>query len=286
MKLLLLTAVTMIAFAANSVLNRAAVDSGLIDPSGFALIRVISGALVLGMVLSVRRSGQAMQIFVRRRLVGALSLSAYLIGFSMAYVSLDAGLGALILFGTVQVTMFVVASLRGDQPAARQMIGAGIAFLGLLIALWPGGQVAATPTIGAAAMVFAGLGWAFYTLAGKAAKDPLAETAANFLCAVPFVALLMLGPQLDASFSGIFLAVLSGAVTSGLGYALWYAVLPQLKAQTAAVVQLSVPIIAIIGGAVLLGEAVALKVVLATVLVVCGIALAVTVSKSSQAGRS
>nr|WP_299280997.1 DMT family transporter [uncultured Tateyamaria sp.] len=282
MRLFLLTVLTMTAFAANSVLNRMAVDSGAIDPSSFAMIRTLSGALALCMVLTVRGGG--LPIFVRGRVLGATSLAAYMIGFSLAYVSLDAGLGALILFGTVQITMFGWSALRGSAPSTRQIIGASVAFLGLVIALWPG-EGAAGDAGGSVLMVIAGLGWAAYTLAGKGARDPVATTAANFVAALPLLVLLLLGAGLHAAPSGIALAILSGALTSGLGYALWYHVLPQFAGQTAAVVQLSVPIIAIAAGAVLLGESVTLAIGLAALLVLGGIALAV-MSPSVPADRS
>jgi drug/metabolite transporter (DMT)-like permease len=273
MRLIVLTCLTMIAFAANSVLNRLAVDSGSIDPSTFALIRVLAGALALCMVLSVRGGG--LPILARGRIAGAISLAAYMIGFSLAYVTLDAGLGALILFGTVQVTMFGWSAWRGVVPTRRQMLGAGVAFGGLLIALWPRGAVGGDVT-GAIFMVIAGIGWAAYSLAGKGAQDPLAATAANFVAALPLLLILLPLAGMNAAPSGIALAIVSGALTSGLGYALWYHVLPRLAGQTAAVVQLSVPVIAIAAGAVLLNEALSLVVSVSALLVLGGIALAVT----------
>ena len=282
MRLILLTCLTMIAFAANSVLNRVAVDSGSIDPSSFAMVRVVAGAVALCMILTVRGGG--LPLIDRSRVVGALSLSAYMIGFSLAYVSLDAGLGALILFGTVQVTMFGWAALRGSSPTLRQLGGASIAFTGLLIALWPKGDSSGDLT-GAVLMVGAGLGWAAYTLAGKDARDPLAATAANFVWTLPLLSLLLFGTGHYAAPSGIACAILSGAVTSGLGYALWYSILPRLAGQTAAVVQLSVPIIAIAGGALLLGERLSLSLALSAALVLGGVAVAVTASRA-PAGRN
>jgi len=282
MRLWTLTALAMVAFAANSLLNRVAVESGAIDPSSFAMVRVAAGALVLGMILTVRGGG--LPLLARGRGVGAVSLAAYMVGFSLAYVTLDAGLGALILFGTVQVSMFAWSALRGHAPNRRQILGAMVAFSGLLLALWPGdgpsGSIA-----GALFMVVAGLGWATYTLAGRGAQDPIAATAANFIAALPLLGVLLLGPDLFAAPSGLALAIISGAVTSGLGYALWYHVLPQLAPQTAAVVQLSVPVIAIAGGAALLGEQVGLDLLLAAVLVLGGIALAITGPKA-PVGRS
>ena len=282
MRLVLLTTLTMIAFAANSVLNRMAVDSGAIDPSSFAMIRVLAGAVALCMILTVRGGG--LPAFARGRIAGAVSLAAYMIGFSLAYVSLNAGLGALILFGTVQVVMFGWSAIRGAAPSPRQLGGAGVAFAGLILALWPGDGAGGDP-VGAALMVMAGIGWAIYTIAGKGSADPLASTAANFVIALPLLLILLLGTGLHAAPSGIALAITSGAVTSGLGYALWYHVLPQLRGQTAPVVQLSVPIIAILAGALLLGEAITLPIVIAAVLVLGGIALAVT-APAVRAGRN
>jgi len=279
MRLILLTCLTMVAFAANSILNRLAVEGGYIDPSSFAVVRVAAGAVVLSLLL--RLKGGVLPLWDRSRLVGAVSLSAYMIGFSLAYASLDAGLGALIMFGVVQVSMFAWGALRGGAPGARQVLGASVAFAGLVLVLWPSSSGAGTDVLGAALMVFAGLGWAAYTLVGRGAEDPLAATAANFVLAVPLVVLMLLGRELNISGIGLFLGVLSGAVTSGLGYSLWYSVLPRMVSSTAAVVQLSVPIIAIVGGALLLGESVSFLVLLAGALVIGGIALAVTAGKNA-----
>lgn len=284
MRLILLTCLTMVAFASNSILNRLAVDSGSIDASSFAVIRVLAGAVALCMILSVRGGG--LPVVAKGRAVGVISLSVYMVGFSLAYVTLDAGLGALILFGTVQVTMFGWGALCGAAPTLRQLTGASVAFAGLVYALWPhGGAGAAADLSGAMLMVLAGVGWAAYTLAGRGSRDPLAATAANFVVTLPVMLVLLVGASLHVAPSGIALAVLCGAVTSGLGYALWYLVLPQLAAQSAAVVQLSVPIIAIASGALLLGEAVGLDLLLSALLVLGGIAVAITAPKA-QADRS
>lgn len=282
MRVALATALTMIAFAANSILTRMAIEGGYIDPSGFAIVRVASGALVLGMIITVRGGG--LPLLRRNRIPGALSLAVYLVGFSLAYLTLDAGLGALILFGVVQITMFGHGALRGSTPTVRQVAGGGVAFLGLLIALWPGPGGAADPA-GAALMIFAGLGWAAYSIIGRSAADPLASTAANFLLCVPILLVLLTGTGLTFSAAGIALGVVCGGLTSGLGYALWYSVLPKFDGATAAVVQLSVPVIAIVAGALLLGETIGLTVVLATIMVVGGIGWSVT-ARSVQADRS
>jgi len=276
-----LIAITMVAFAANSILTRLAVDGGHIDPSGFALIRVLAGAVVLSMLITVR--GGSLPLFRRERLPGAISLTVYMIGFSLAYLTLDAGLGALILFGVVQITMFAHAALTGSAPTRRQIIGALAAFAGLLIVLWPGGG-AGTDMPGAVLMVCAGVGWASYTIAGKRASDPLAATSANFVLCLPLMVILLVGTGLNFGVVGIALGVLCGGLTSGLGYALWYTVLPRISGPTAAVVQLSVPVLALIAGAVFLGEALGPAILIATALVVGGIGWAVT-GQSAQAGH-
>lgn len=282
MRLAMLTVLTMFAFAANSLLTRMAIEGAHIDPSGFAIIRVLAGAVVLGMIMSVRGGG--LPLLRRNRVPGAISLTIYMIGFSLAYLTLDAGLGALILFGVVQISMFAHGAISAAAPTQRQLVGAAIAFAGLVIALWPGVDGAADP-IGAALMVLAGLGWAAYTIIGRGSSDPLAATSANFLLCLPLVLILLAGTGLNFSAVGIALGVLCGGLTSALGYALWYAVLPSLDGATAAIVQLSVPIIAILGGAVLLGETIGLIVILSASLVVGGIGWAVS-ARSLPTGRT
>ncbi|WP_127557546.1 DMT family transporter [Nioella ostreopsis] len=274
MRLALLTALTMLAFAANSILNRMALAGGDIDALGFAIIRVLSGAGMLVALVLVQRRGLPM--FQPGRLAGALSLCLYLLGFSIAYVQLDAGLGALILFGCVQITMFAGAILGGESVPPARWIGAGLAMAGLGWLVWPAGEVT-VPLTGTVFMALAGMGWGIYSLAGRKAGDPLAATAANFLWAAPVCLIIpiFLPVQMepvDVTTRGILLACLSGAVTSGLGYALWYSLLPQLKATVAGLVQLSAPVIAILGGVALLGEGLSLRLVLAAAIVLGGIA--------------
>ncbi len=274
MRLFLLTSLTMCAFAANSILNRLAIESGASDPAGFAVIRVLSGALMLAALVALRDS--SIPVFNRRRVVGAGSLSLYMIGFSVAYLTLDAGLGALILFGVVQITMFAIGALTGAAPTTRQILGATIALVGLAFVLWPAGAVQVDP-VGASLMTAAGVGWAIYSIAGRSEPDALSGTAANFIVALPVtgLAMLLLGSNWQMTALGYGLATLSGAVTSGLGYALWYRVLPQLTPAIAAIVQLSVPVIAIAAGVVLLAEAANLRLMLGAGFVLGGIALAV-----------
>lgn len=274
MRLALLTALTMLAFAANSILNRMALAEGDIDALGFALIRVVSGAVMLVALALIQRRGLPM--FRSGRVVGALSLSLYLLGFSIAYLRLDAGLGALILFGCVQITMFAGALLGGESVPPARWVGAGVALAGLGWLVWPAGELA-VPLAGTLFMAMAGVGWGLYSLVGRRAGDPLAATAANFLWAAPVCLLvpLVLPMQMEpvaATPMGIALAGLSGAVTSGLGYALWYSLLPQLKATVAGLVQLSAPVIALLGGVLLLGEGVTARLLLAAAIVLGGIA--------------
>lgn len=272
MRLVFLICLTMAAFAANSLLTRLAVNAGHIDPAGFALVRVLSGAVVLFTLVAVRNR-QALTLS-KQNLPGAISLLIYMIGFSLAYLTLDAGLGALILFGVVQIVMFAHAAVTQARANAQQIAGATIAFCGLLIVLWPGSG-AATDLKGALLMMGAGLGWAAYSIIGRGAQDPLAATMRSFVLCFPMLLVCFVGVSFSLSFTGGFLAILCGAVTSGLGYALWYTVLPRISGPTAAVVQLSVPIIALIAGALLLGEVLSVTILLAATLVVGGIGLAI-----------
>lgn len=268
MKLFALTTVAMIAFAANSVLNRLALADGAIDPASFAVIRVISGAVMLSLlVLASRRDFNMLR---GGRVWPVLALVAYLVGFSFAYVSLATGAGALILFGGVQVTMFAGALIARDIIPPTRWIGAALAFAGLAYLLWPSGD--APNAAGAVLMAIAAVGWGIYSLLGRGVKDPLAETAANFVLATPLCLLAFVGAGATlVTPSGIVLAVVSGALTSGLGYALWYAVIPALGASRAAVSQLTVPIIAAAGGAIFLSEGLTLRFVIAAGLVLGGV---------------
>jgi drug/metabolite transporter (DMT)-like permease len=270
MRLFLLTALTMLAFAANSVLNRWAVGPGHIGAVEFAVIRLVSGAAMLAALVLWQRGGLVWP-GLRGRGAGVLGLSAYLIGFSLAYRGLDAGTGALILFGMVQVTMFAGALWSREAVPGRRWAGAGLALGGLALIAAPG-AVGLGPV---ALMAAAGVGWGVYSLAGRGATDPLVATAWNFLLSVPLVLPIAVAAGLQGPDpTGVALAVVSGAVTSGMGYALWYAVLPRLGAARAAVAQLTVPVIAALGGAVLLAEAPGLRFWAAAVLVLGGVVLA------------
>lgn len=269
MRLFLLIALTMLAFAGNSVLNRMAVAAGDAGPSSFAALRLVAGAVMLLVLLALRDGRRLRPVLAP---AGALALAVYVVGFSLAYRWLDAGMGALILFGMVQVTMFGGALLRGEAVARLRYAGAALALTGLAVLVWPQGA-SAPDLMGAALMLGAGVGWGVYSLRGRSVTDPLADTAWNFALAVP-AGLLLFALLPDAMTArGAALAIVSGAVTSGLGYALWYRVLPQIAASTAALAQLTVPVIAQAGGGLLLAEPLSARFALAAVLVLGGIAL-------------
>ncbi|MAU52722.1 MAG: EamA family transporter [Roseovarius sp.] len=275
MRLFLLTALTMIAFAANSVLNRMALAGGGIDAMSFGTIRLIAGAVMLGALSLALRGG--VRLGGKGRIAGVAALLLYIYGFSTAYTVLDAGLGALILFGVVQITMFAGGLIAREAVPPRRALGAALAFAGLVWLLWPGAGPQVSLVHGLM-MAAAGLGWGIYSLAGRRSTDALQGTAANFLLAAPAglalgLALPSEGVRLGAE--GIALAVLSGAVTSGLGYALWYRILPDLPSSSAAVAQLTVPVIAMLGGVLLLGETLGLPLIGASLVVLGGVALSV-----------
>lgn len=277
MRAVFLCALVMVAFAANSVLNRAAVGAGHIGALDFALLRAVAGAAAL--VVLIRLRGGTVPLLAPHRILGGVMLSTYLIGFSLAYLALDAGLGALILFGAVQVTMFAGGLMLGERPPPRRWIGAGVALVGLALLVWPGAGAAA-PVWAMGAMGAAAVGWGVYSLIGRGSADPLGETGAAFAWATVFGFLAVLvqngGATVNtASGYGMALAVIAGAVTSGLGYALWYRVLPGIGASVAGLVQLSVPVIASIGGVAFLAESPSREMVLAGAVVLGGIALGV-----------
>ncbi|MFQ5437509.1 MAG: DMT family transporter [Paracoccaceae bacterium] len=273
MRVLILTTVVMFAFAANSVLTRLALAEAVIGPSAFALVRLAAGAGML--TLLVLRKQRRLAVVTEISIWSVLSLSAYVLGFSYAYVSLETGAGALILFGGVQVTMILGALIAGERPGIWRWIGAALAFGGLVYLLAPSAR--APDPFGAALMLVAAIGWGGYSLLGRRVARPLSATAANFLLSVPLglAAFVLLADSVPASPEGITLAMVSGAATSGLGYALWYAVLPRLAASMAAIAQLTVPIIASGGGILLLGESLSAQFVIASVLVLGGVGISI-----------
>ena len=271
MKLFFLVAVTMTAFAANSVLNRVGVATFGMDPFVFAIIRVAAGATMLAVLVTLR--GQSPFVDLPNRWRGALALTVYMIGFSWAYLSLGAGFGALILFGILQMMMFGWAVFKRQPVPVMRWVGAAFALVGLAVLLWPSGP-AMVPFAGTLAMIAATAGWAAYTILGQGVRDPLAVSAGNFILCLPLVALsLLLASGGVLSVGGVAAAIVAGAVTSGMGYALWYRVLPELPTTVAAVAQLSVPVIAVLAGVIFLAEPVSVRLIAAGVLVLGGIAV-------------
>lgn len=267
-----LTSIAMLAFAGNSLLCRLALGQGLIDAASFTTARVVSGAVLLG-ALAWRNERPVGSIALDWRTVAALA--AYMVCFSFAYLSLAAGTGALLLFGAVQLTMFAVALRVGERLSTRAWFGVALAVFGLGYLVAPG--VTAPEPAGALLMTAAGIAWGLYSLLGRGNANPLRATTLNFIGAVPVVAVVSILAlrSLHGTWEGLLLAATSGAVTSGLGYVVWYAALRHLTAARAATVQLSVPVIAALGGVTLLGEPVTLRLALASVLTLGGIALVV-----------
>jgi drug/metabolite transporter (DMT)-like permease len=263
-----LTVVAMLAFAANSLLCRVALGRELIDAATFATVRIIAGAVTLGLIVLPRWRSRGRST---PDWWAAAMLFVYVAGFSFAYVTLGAGTGALILFSAVQLTMFVVALRGGEHFPLQSWLGLAIAVAGLIYLVSPG--LTAPDPLGAVLMALAGIAWGVYSLRGRGAADPLSSTANNFICVVPMVILLILVFVGDIRVSppGLALAVTSGAVTSGLGYVAWYAALRGLSGTRAATVQLSVPVIAAIGGVLLLAEPITMRLLVASAATLGGV---------------
>ena len=266
-----LTTLAMVAFAGNSLLCRAALKHTSIDAASFTTLRLVSGALMLWWLARVQR-GTATG---RGNWWSALALFAYAASFSFAYESMSAASGALLLFGAVQATMIGHGVWSGERFRRLQLVGLLLALGGLLGLLLPG--LSAPPVVGSALMLGSGVAWGVYSLRGRGQGDPTRVTAGNFLRAAPIAAVLslfMLG-HLSWDTAGLIYALASGALTSAIGYALWYTILPSLKATNAATVQLSVPVIAALGGVLVLGESITLRLVLASCAILGGIAMVI-----------
>jgi drug/metabolite transporter (DMT)-like permease len=276
--IVLLTAFTLIAFAANSLLTRMALDGGFIDPLSFTALRLGSGALVLipiGSLANGRIVPKAAPTVTNGTWGSGLALFAYAVAFSLAYVSLTTGTGALILFGAVQITMLSAALKSGERLGPLQWLGLMAAVGGLIYLVLPG--LAAPDPLGALLMALAGMAWGVYSLRGKGAASPVAMTAGNFLRAAPLALAISLVALASAHWeaAGILLALTSGVVTSGLGYILWYKALGALTTTQASVVQLLVPVLAALGGVAFLSELLSLRLIIASGLILGGVALAV-----------
>lgn len=258
----------MLAFAGNSILCRLALSNASIDPASFTSIRLASGALCLALIVSINSN----KIRPKGNWLSAGALFTYAAAFSFAYLHLPAGIGALLLFGSVQVTMILYGLVRGERLAATQSIGLSIALLGLVFLLLPGLNNA-PPPLPASLMAIAGIAWGLYSIFGSSSQNPTRDTASNFLKAVPFALLLPLifWRHLEITPQGALLASLSGALASGIGYAIWYAILPSLKTTTASTIQLSVPAIAALSGALLLSESLDARTLISSATILGGI---------------
>lgn len=272
-RLFALTLFAMLAFAGNSLLCRIALKQTAIDPTTFVAIRIVSGALMLWLVLALRRQSTRLE----GTWAGALALLAYAMAFSYAYTHIPAGTGALLLFGAIQISMILYGLAIGERLSPLQCAGMALAVTGLVALMLPSAD--APPVFYGFLMILSGVAWSIYSLLGRGAKNPVAATAGNFIRAAP-VALALLLAQFVASHvridaAGAGYAVASGAVTSGLGYILWYAALKQLNVTRAATVQLSVPVLAALGGTLLLDEPLTALLVAASALVLAGVSLVI-----------
>ncbi len=267
----LLLILTLCAFAGNSLLNRAALADNTIDWASFTAIRLVSGAILLGLLFGFRHRSAVLPR--RDTLVPAVALFVYAVSFSFAYVSLDAAIGALILFPAGQLSLQIIGMFRGIYPTTIQWAGLLLAIAGLAVFLAPGDT--APPLVGGLIMALAGVSWGFYSWAGKGAARPALATARNFVGAAVLCLLLvpLLGSGEQVQPTGIILAIISGTITSGLGYITWYAVLPRLSVSTAAASQLSVPAIAALGGVLLLGETLTTRFFIGSAMIFAGIGL-------------
>lgn len=268
-RVVFLTAIAMIAFAANSVLCRIALRHSAIDPISFSVIRLVSGALILWMILKFQRPAKK----GTGSWGGALSLYVYAFAFSYAYLKLDTGTGALVLFGAVQLTMLGYGFMQGERMGVLALLGLVLAVAGLVVLLLPGSS--APPLTSVVIMLASGVAWGVYSILGKASTDTLAATTGNFMMSVPLIVLTALPfiSSFHADVVGVTSAVVSGTIASGAGYAIWYTAIRQLSSFRAATVQLSVPVIASIAGVLLLGETFTARLGLSSLTVLGGIAL-------------
>lgn len=281
MRLFVFTTLALFAFAANSLLSRMAFVENAIEPLPFTLIRIMSGALLLALLVRPRVSEMKRMIDMslnKTNWLSAISLSIYAFAFSWAYVGMDTGMGALILFATIQIVLNIVAQLLGAKTNALTLLGIMIAFMGLIVLLLPGQS--APDFDRAVIMMIAGLAWAGFVFAGRNSQQPLNDVAIAFRWSLVWcVPLIFFIDWQGSSIKGIVLAVLSGTLASGLGYALWYKVLPQLGLQNAAQAQLVVPVLALIMGVVFLSEQLSFTLLLACSLILIGITLAIRSKK-------
>mgnify|MGYP001392241264 CR=1 FL=1 len=275
------TSVAMVAFAANSLLARLALGDGVADAASYTSIRLVSGAVALAAIVTVFRRSRSLSE-VPGNWISAFALFAYAVAFSFAYLDLGAATGALVLFASVQATMITWSIGRGDRPAPGQIAGFIIAFVAFVYMLLPGLRM--PNPVGTVLMIVSGIAWGVYSLRGRGLEDTLSETAGNFVRSVPFCLLLaaLAWPGAEVTPAGSGLALLSGVVASGMGYAVWYHVVPRLGTTRAALVQLTVPVIAAVGAVVLLAEPLTLRFVVASICVLGGVGIGVASGRARR----
>jgi drug/metabolite transporter (DMT)-like permease len=282
LRVALLATIALLAFSANSVLGRLALGAGDMNATGYTGVRIVSGALTLAAILFLRRQSD-----VRIRIGGswraAAALFGYAMAFSIAYLMLGAGTGALILFASVQIGMLAWAILKGDRPGLLEWLGFGVAFTAVAFLVAP--ALAPPPLLGSALMAAAGLSWAVYSLLGQNSRAPLADTTGNFIRCLPIALLLVASSDLanTSSPSSLAYAIASGAIASGMGYAIWYAVLPSMTPTSAAFVQLTVPAIAAVGGVLFIGEPPTWRLAGSSAGILGGVALAILAANKRRA---
>lgn len=271
LRIIIITFLSLSAFAANSLITRYALEQTAIDEASFIMLRVVSGALFLWLFLAIKKDKNIVQ---GGTWSAAFALFIYAVSFTYGYGLIAAGTGALLLFGSVQITMTIAGYREGERLKVIQLVGFILALAGLVILMLPG--ISAPSFIGAFLMCISGIAWSIYTLQGRGASNPAASTAGNFIKAAPMAALLWLIVYLstkntiDLANTGVIYALISGIVTSGIGYIIWYSVLPELKATQAAIVQLTVPLLVTLAGALLLNEVITLRIVLASMAILIG----------------
>ncbi|MDA3787749.1 MAG: DMT family transporter [Desulfobacula sp.] len=278
MKTILFTFLSLVAFAANSILCRFALGGELIDAASFTSIRICSGAVFLGIIYLFTKHNTK-HIYYKNQWLMPVMLTIYALFFSYAYISLSTGTGALILFGAVQATMIISGWISGERMNFIQFAGLFLAIAGLVYLVFPG--LSAPSPLGAVLMAIAGIAWGIYSLLGRQAKDPVITTVMNFIYSIPIVLIagfLISSPVLITS-KGVLAAVISGTLASGAGYVIWYAALKGLNATRAAIIQLTVPVIAAIGGIILLSEVFSARLFIASIIILSGVGLVLSKKK-------
>jgi drug/metabolite transporter (DMT)-like permease len=283
LRIIVITLLSLLAFAANSLITRFALEKTTIDEASFVMLRIVSGALFLWLFIAMKKDRKSLQAGTW---FAAFALFLYAVTFTYGYGLIAAGTGALLLFGSVQVTMTIAGYREGERLNAIQLTGFVLALTGLVILMLPG--ISAPSFSGALLMCISGIAWSIYTLQGRGATNPAAATAGNFIKATPMALLLWCAVYLSTAdtinlpIDGVFYALISGIATSGIGYIIWYSVLPELKATQAAILQLSVPLLVTLAGAILLNESITLRIIIASFAILAGTVLVLMFKKKKN----